>query len=348
MELTEYAAWLNDVFGLFDTFFLGLHHELAVSYGDVLTPIANFLGAAGHYGMLYGVLGLILIIFRKTRLAGVAILFSVLIAGGLSEFVVKDIVARPRPYETSETLASWWQFVGSPDAHGSSFPSGHVTAATAAMVALAYGARRWWASLLGVILVVAMAIDRMYLQVHFPSDVLGGFILGFIGGLIGYAIIQGIFRLLGQHPDQIAARRYEASRHAQMQAAPAAPMPAPQASGPATGTQYEQIQIPRGGGMNYYDYTAPSSTGQMPQATAQQQQRGPAYAPSRYAEHAQTRTLQTSAGGTVTIPGVPVEQAAPGETQLINMPDNASQDTARPTSDSGFQLVEEYYDDSQR
>ena len=59
MELTQYAAWLNDVFGLFDTFFLGLHHELAVSYGDVLTPIANFLGAAGHYGVLFIALGVV-------------------------------------------------------------------------------------------------------------------------------------------------------------------------------------------------------------------------------------------------------------------------------------------------
>ena len=56
MELTQYATWLNDVFGLFDTFFLGLHHELAVSYADILTPIANALGAAGHYGIMFGVL----------------------------------------------------------------------------------------------------------------------------------------------------------------------------------------------------------------------------------------------------------------------------------------------------
>ena len=347
MELTQYAAWLNDVFGLFDTFFLGLHHELAVSYGDVLTPIANFLGAAGHYGVLFIALGVVLLFFRKTRLAGVAILFSVAIAGALSEFVIKDIVARPRPFETSEIFASWWQFVGSPDAHSSSFPSGHVAAATAAMVALAYGARRWWASLFGVILVAAMAIDRMYLQVHYPSDVLAGFILGFASGVVGYAIIQGIFRLLDQHPDQIAARKYEASRHAQMQIPRGPEMASTQAPAYAPSTEYGQVTIPRGAGMNYYDYNAPATTGQMPQATAQQQAR-PAYAPSRYAEHAQSSTIPTAAGGTATVPGVPVEPASPAETQLINMPAEGATDTARPTSDSGFELVEEYYDDPQR
>ena len=346
MELTQYAAWLNDVFGLFDTFFLSVHHELAVSYGDILTPIANALGAAGHYGVMFGVLGVFLLIFRKTRLAGVAILFSVLIAGGLSEFVIKDIVARPRPFEMSETFARWWQFVGSPSAHSSSFPSGHVAAATAAMVALAYGARRWWASLLGVLLVAAMAIDRMYLQVHFPSDVLAGFILGFASGIVGYAIIQGIFRLLDQHPDQIAARKYEASRHAQMQVPRGPEMPSAQATGNMPSTQYGQVTIPRGAGMNYYDYNAPSSTGQMPQATAQQEAR-PAYAPSRYAQHAQSSTIPTAAGGAVTVPGVPVEQASPAETQLINMPAEDASNVARPTSDSGFELVEEYYQEPQ-
>ena len=355
MELTQYAAWLNDVFGLFDTFFLGLHHELAVSYGDILTPIANFLGAAGHYGVMFIALGVLLLFFRKTRLAGVAILFSIAISGALSEFVIKDIVARPRPFETSEIFASWWQYVGSPDAHSSSFPSGHVAAATAAMVALAYGARRWWASLFGVLLVAAMAIDRMYLQVHYPSDVLAGFILGFASGIVGYAIIQGIFRLLDQHPDQIAKRKYEASRHAQIEVPRGPEMPGAAAAYAPT-TEYGQVNIPRGSGMNYYDYTAPSSTGQMPQATAQQpaqpayapSQARPAYAPSRYAEHAQSRTIQTSAGDAVTVPGVPVEQASAGETQLIDMPGSAAADTARPTADSGFELVEEYYQDPQR
>ena len=339
MELTVYAAWLNEVFGLFDTFFLGLHHELAVSYADILTPIANALGAAGHMGIAFGVLGVLLLIFRKTRMAGAAILLAVAIGGSISELFLEDFIARPRPYMTSDTFNSWWQYVGSPDAHGFSFPSGHVTGATAAMIALAYAARRWWVSFAGVIVIVAMAISRMYLQVHYPSDVLGGFFLGFFAGIVGYAIIQGIWRLFGQHPDQIAEKKAMASRHA------------------------AEITIPRGGQMEYaavgqgapqWQQAAPqwqqqaapqwqgAPQGQvMPNA---QPQARPAYAPARYADHGVTQTLQTAAGATVVVPGVPVENAAPDATQLITMTDDGPE-ASHATSDSGFQMAEEYYRD---
>ena len=324
MELTQYAAWLNDVFGLFDTFFLSLHHELAVSYGDTLTPIANALGAAGHWGVMFIVLALILLIFKKTRMAGVAILVSIAIAGALSEFAIKDLVMRPRPFQMSDTFNAWWQFVGSPDAHSSSFPSGHVAGATAAMIALAYAARRWYVSLLGVLVILAMAIDRMYLQVHFPSDVLAGFILGFASGIVGYAIIQGVWRLFGQHPDQIAERKAAASRHA-------------------------DISIPRGNDLTYAAVGQPQSMAQAAQPYAQQYapqsapaQPGPAYAPARYAQHAVPQTLQTAEGSTVTVPPVPVKPASSDETQLIDL-SKAEGEPARPTSESGFQMVEEYY-----
>ena len=323
MELTEYAAWLNDVFGLFDTFFLGLHHELAVSYGDYLTPIANALGAAGHMGIMFGVLGVFLLIFRKTRMAGAAILLAVGIGGFISEFVIEDLVARPRPYLMSNTFNSWWEFVGSPDAHGFSFPSGHVAGATAAMIALAYAARKWWVSLLGVLMVAAMAISRMYLQVHYPSDVLAGFILGFFAGIVGYAIIQGIWRLLGQHPDQIAEAKARASRHA------------------------AEVAIPRGADVSYAAVGMPQNAQQdnywQQMAPAPQQPTGPAPAPARYAQHAVPRTIQTASGGTVAVPPVPVQASAADATQLIDM-GSASGDQ-KPTSDSGFQMAEEYYRD---
>ena len=321
MELTQYAAWLNDVFSLFDTFFLGLHHELAVSYADTLTPIANALGAAGHMGIMFGVLGVFLLIFRKTRMAGAAILLAVAIGGTISEFVLEDLVARPRPYLMSDTFNSWWQFVGSPEAHGFSFPSGHVTGATAAMIALAYAARRWWVSLAGVLMVVAMAISRMYLQVHYPSDVLAGFILGFFAGIIGYAIIQGVWRLLGQHPDQIAERKARASRHA------------------------AEVNIPRGAEMPYVAPATPEPgfANAPAQPYAPQTAARPAYAPPRYAEHSVPRTLQTAGGATVAVPPVPVQPATSDATQLIDMgSENAEQ---KATSDSGFQMAEEYYRD---
>lgn len=276
MELTVYAAWLNDVFALFDSFLLGLHHELALAYSEYLNPIANALGAGGHFGIMFIALAVILLIFRKTRMAGVAILVSIAIAGAFSEFVIKDLVDRPRPFLMSDTYNAWWQFVGSPDAHSSSFPSGHVAAATAAAISLAYAARRWWVSLLGVLLVIAMAMDRMYLMVHYPSDVLAGFILGFISGIIGYAIVQGIWRLMGKHPDQLLDEKVAASGHAR------------------------DIPIPRGSQGNYQYQMVPMTQGQggypAPMPQPQQQQPMPPANSASYQPTQRMNTMQQAQG----------------------------------------------------
>ncbi len=68
-----------------------------------------------------------------------------------------------------------------------SFPSGHTTAAFASMTAVfLVGDKRW--SWTAYIFAFTMGIARIYLCVHFPSDVLGGMIVGVIGGITGTAI----------------------------------------------------------------------------------------------------------------------------------------------------------------
>ncbi len=308
MELTTYASWLNSVFGLFDTFLLGICHELAVEFGDILTPIANILDVAGHWGAMFIALAVMLMCFRKTRMAGFAMIVAIGIAGGFAEFLVKDIVARPRPFVSSELFASWWQFVGSPDVHGSSFPSGHVTGATAAMIALAYGVRRWWASLLGVIMIALMALDRMYLQVHYPSDVIAGFILGFIAGIVGYAIVQGIWRLLGKHPDQIAEEQYHAAL-----------------------TKQQPFIIPRKENVSYAnmrltpDATQPGTSRMTPSPADPLPPARSGMPTERYMRNTVTQTIQTNEGSRVVVPPMPsVEELAHAQTPSNMTPSGMS------------------------
>ncbi len=304
MELTTYASWLNDVFSLFDTFILGICHELAAMYGDILTPIANVLDIAGHWGVAFIILAIILMCFKKTRMAGFAMIVAIAIAGGAAEFLIKDLVARPRPFMSSDLFQSWWQFVGSPNVTGTSFPSGHVAGATAAMIALAYGVRRWWASLLGVIMIALMAFDRMYLQVHYPSDVIAGFILGFIGGIVGYAIVQGIWRLLGKHPDQLAEEHYRAAlskqqpfviprkedvEYSYVNTAPNGAQAGEQ--GTQAGAQGAQSNAARTGAFN----PVPSTSAVAPNNAPTE----------RYMRNTVAETLETSEGNRVTVPPMP-------------------------------------------
>ena len=83
-----------------------------------------------------------------------------------------------------------------------SFPSGHTTSATAAMVGLFLAAKqkkRLWPVLIFPFL---MGFSRIYLMVHYTSDVLAGLVAGTLGAIAAYYITKGIFLLLEKHKDK--------------------------------------------------------------------------------------------------------------------------------------------------
>lgn len=74
-----------------------------------------------------------------------------------------------------------------------SFPSGHTAASFAAVAALYFaGARKWWKIMLP--LAILMAFSRMYLYVHYPTDVLGGMIVGCAAGYFGNRLAAHLIR----------------------------------------------------------------------------------------------------------------------------------------------------------
>ena len=144
-------------------------------------------------------LGIVLMLFPKTRKAGICMFGAVCCGALITNFWLKDFVARPRPL-TVEPFRTWWQAAGAYAESEYSFPSGHVTAAMAGVTALVLTGKkpaRWWAYLF----VAAMGVARNYLMAHYPSDVLGGMIVGLIAAAIAYAITLLIYRIVSAHPD---------------------------------------------------------------------------------------------------------------------------------------------------
>ncbi|MEG2746472.1 MAG: phosphatase PAP2 family protein, partial [Gordonibacter sp.] len=108
--------------------------------------------------------------------------------------VLKDLVARPRPFESSELYADWWRFVGSPAEDGFSFPSGHMTAAAAAMCAWMVLRRSAKATAAGLVVILAMGVARCYLMAHYPSDVLAGCLVGALSAVVAVVVTDAARR----------------------------------------------------------------------------------------------------------------------------------------------------------
>ncbi len=198
MELTAAAAWLNSFFAGYDQAILSLMHRLAVSMGGVLTPLTRLITLLGEKGLLFFLAAVVLMLFPRTRKAGVCMFGAVACGALITNIILKDTVARPRPFETLELYRGFWEFLGSPAEDGFSFPSGHVTAAAAGMVSLCLSRGRKWA-LPSAVWVLAMAFSRNYLMAHYPSDVLFAAVIGAASAFVAWGVTKLIYHFLEKY-----------------------------------------------------------------------------------------------------------------------------------------------------
>jgi membrane-associated phospholipid phosphatase len=188
-------------------------HDWAVSHrSGADTLFFDMMSSAGApYGVaaIGGIVGLVLAIRRRWR--WVLYLAVTMIGGDLFDWELKRYFARARP-AMAEALRQ---------AHGYSFPSGHAmgsTVAAGALAYLAYRASKSWptaaASLaFGVTFVLAVAVSRVYLGVHWISDVAAGISAGFVWVItttVAYETLRRIRHLRGlreaaRHPSARSA-----------------------------------------------------------------------------------------------------------------------------------------------
>ena len=194
MTLTASAAFLNSVFEGFDTFFLSFYHSIACT---LLTAIFRVMTFIGEEGLIFVIISVILMCFSKTRRTGICLFGAVGCGGLITTIILKDIVARPRPFE-SEPFLEWWKSIGGPFEKGFSFPSGHVTGVTAGMTAIWLRKGRKW-SIPAVVSVVLMCMARNYLMAHYPSDVLAAAVIGVFSAVVAWLITNLIYTILYQN-----------------------------------------------------------------------------------------------------------------------------------------------------
>ena len=197
IALTTFTEWLNALFYSMDFAILSWYHDLAqTAVGRILAPILNAITLTAWKGAFLILLSLVLIAFRKTRRAGICSLLALAIGVIVVNGFVKNIVARPRPYDFDATLREWWVYAGSHFESDFCFPSGHMNAACAFTSGFVFTRGKKWI-IPGFIYVILMGVSRNFLIVHYPSDIVGGFIFGTCAGVISYFIVRAIYQKWG-------------------------------------------------------------------------------------------------------------------------------------------------------
>ncbi len=138
-----------------------------------LDSICVVLSWAFEWGIPWFLLGALLFCFKKTRTAGVVLVAAVVLVFFFNELAVKNAVRRERPCDLDTGVAL---LIKKPASF--SFPSGHTASCFAAAGSLMFTYKRLGIPLLGFAAI--MGFSRMYLFVHFPSDVIAGAALGIL------------------------------------------------------------------------------------------------------------------------------------------------------------------------
>ena len=126
----------------------------------------------------------------KLRYMGLTMIIALILEVFTVNICLKNIVNRPRPFQVDESINMLIT------ASGSSFPSGHTGSSFAAAVSVFLYNKK--AGIAALVLASLIGFSRMYLFVHFPTDVIGGVVVGIICAFLARKILSKLFSFINE------------------------------------------------------------------------------------------------------------------------------------------------------
>lgn len=190
---------MQNLFDSFLSFDLSVFQWIQGIQNDFLDAVLVGITTLGNAGAIFIVLGLGLFITKKYRKAGFAVIVALLVMLICNDLFLKEFFARPRPFNLFDSdpqkYAEWGrayiypELVNKPSSY--SFPSGHTSSAFAAAIALLWQNRKWGVPV--TIFAALMGFSRIYVEVHYCTDVIAGVVSGAVCALVAVLIVKYLF-----------------------------------------------------------------------------------------------------------------------------------------------------------
>ena len=145
-----------------------------------------FITHLGDSGYFWIAIGIALLIFKKTRPVGITVLLSLAINACMTNLTLKDFFGRTRPFYVNTELVT---LIKHPSSF--SFPSGHTSGSFSAALVL-YHMFPKKIGVPAVILATMIGFSRMYVGVHYPTDILGGIVVAIIASTLAIMIVSKV------------------------------------------------------------------------------------------------------------------------------------------------------------